>query len=122
MRFHFHDRMTSERLNSLEMRPGFERRQRKQIVNKPVSSIQNAIYSLAIKPIRRAFFSRVKGKVSADYNAWRQQSTKQHVGTKMHVVMSVNSLRIGSIEAAILLYLSRHDIFKGAHQAGMENH
>jgi hypothetical protein len=66
----------------------------------------------AIPAIDPALLSRKEGEVSPGDSSGRQQPRKQHVCTKVHMVMSVNPAWLPAMQPLELLNLCRHNIVK----------
>ena len=119
MGFQFHDRIAGQRKYALEPGCRRQRRQAEQMVDEKMAIGQPAVDCFAIQTVRQTFLSRLKGMVSPDECTRRQQFIKQHVRTKMEVMMTVDPLRISSVEPAKFVDLSRHHILERARETGM---
>src|SRR5437762_3780229 len=76
----------------------------------------------AVETVAEALLSWLKREVAPDNCSARQKSSKQNVGTEVHVVMAIHPLRLGAVEARELVTLRRHNILEGPDEPRMEHH
>jgi len=67
-----------------------------EIIRKPVSPSEPAIDKRPVGPVQPALFLGPEGEVAAHFHASGNHVAKKNVGTKVHVMMSVNVRRSSS--------------------------
>jgi len=82
---------------------------------------QYAVHEPSKETIGQTLFPRHKGEVAPDDRSRRKQSSDEHVGAKVDVMMSVKAVWACPIEAMKLAYLSGDDGFEGTNQSGMKD-
>jgi hypothetical protein len=64
-----------------------------------VSAAESPIHRTPIDPVQKAFFPGLKGETPADFLPARNDPVNHHVGTKVHVLVSVNVRRGPTVQA-----------------------
>jgi hypothetical protein len=62
----------------------------------------------------------MKREVPPHQRSRRQQTLPENICAEMHVMMTVNALRVASVKAAEFVQLGRHHAFKGTNQLRMK--
>src|SRR5689334_22180775 len=89
------------------------------MVRKRMTRRKLPINPSAILKIHPALLARRKGEVSAHHGPGGQESGKQYVGAKMHVMVAVDAVRRTAVQTCKLFELACDDILKGICQSGV---
>ena len=110
--FNFHNRVLRERPNSFQSMDGFDRHQRKEVIDDHIARLESPIDSFAVKPVDPALFAGQKREISSYLHAWRNQLAQKHVCAQMHVMMAVYTRWLDSVQALEFFQLDHGQIFE----------
>lgn len=121
MRFDFDAELPGEREYLLHAARRVQRRERIEQISDAVASSQDMIRGPSIKPIPDALLTALKGKIAPHAGAGRQKTSQEHVGAKVHVMVTVQPLRLFSKETSEFLALGRNEILERPRESGVEH-
>jgi hypothetical protein len=117
----FDNEMAAQADDLLKSARWFERAQREQEINQRVPPCQDVVHALPIDAVPETFFARRKREVAPYERSRWQQATKKHIRAEMHMVMTVHTRRVGSVQTAKFVQLRRHDVCEGPGQSWMKH-
>jgi hypothetical protein len=96
-------------------------RKGKQEVHDAVPSRQNGVQQRPVRAIAGPLLSTSKIKISPRERSLWQKMLKHDVRAEVHVMVAVDAVRSGAIEAAKFIELRRYHIFERPHEPGVKD-
>lgn len=122
MGFYFHDKLTTQGKNPSQPIARLKWFKLEKTIHQSVPPRKDAVHDPPVEAIQNVFLPRLKCEISSNDGTLRQQPLEDHVGTKVHVVMAVQTARLFSIETTELIDLCLHDIVEITNKQGMKSY
>ena len=121
MCLHFHRILASQEKDPLQTSLRFQRRKREEEVDEAVLSGEQSVHNSAIETVTPTLLTRLKGKISSNKETLRQQPLKQDVGTKVGMMMPIETIRGFFVKTAEFVKLGQHNVLERADECRMKH-
>jgi hypothetical protein len=122
VRFDFNHKLTSQGTNLSQPIRRLKRFKLEKIIDQNVPPRKDTVHGSPIEAIQDVFLSRLKCKISPNDGTFGKQPLEKHVGTKMHMVMAVQTPRFCSIDMTELIELCLYDVVEITNKQGVKKY
>jgi hypothetical protein len=95
MSLHLHDETARQADDALQPR-GLEGRQREEEIHHAMATDEPGVPETTVEDVECALLAWLEGEVPANQDPGREESLQQHIGTEVHVMMTVDAARSAS--------------------------
>src|SRR5271165_4920677 len=87
-----------------------------------MAAAKRTVHCGAVEPVDPTLLAWPERKIPAHNRPGRQQLRPEHIRTKMHMVMAVDTFRFGPVESVKFLQLFFYDILEAASESGVKHY